>query len=258
MVEHERVNLEDKDYYSLIICDDLSWGAHFHHAIEFCYVIDGEADFTIDGITYTATDGEAVVSMPNQIHSIKTEKTSKIQIIRIRPDLAGSFYSDHKHKVPVCSKFKVSNSALIGYGVRGIGNTNVYTVKALVYMLASDLSVQCEEWIERPAVTNIISEMVKIADTDFSTNLSLRDIAEKLNYNYAYISTEFRRVMGMTFKEYLNNCRINHACWLLKNSDLSITDVAHATGYDSIRSFNRNFIKYNEVTPVEYRNSMMI
>lgn len=258
MIEHEKVNIEDTDYYSLIIAENLSWGAHFHHAIEFCYVIDGEAEFTIDGNTYTAAEGEAVISMPNQIHSIKTEKTSIIQIIRIRAELAGSFYADHKHKVPACSKFKVSNKALIGNGVRAIGDVNVYTVKALVYMLASDLSVQCKEWVQRAAVTNVIGEMVKIADTDFSCNLSLRDIAKRLNYNYAYISTEFRRVMGMTFKEYLNNCRINHACWLLKNSELPITEIAHATGYDSIRSFNRNFIKYNDVTPLEYRNTKII
>lgn len=256
MITHEKVNLDNKDYYTTMPIDNLSWDAHFHHAIEFCYVIDGEVDFTIDGIIYNISAGEAVITMPNQIHTIKTDVSSRIQILRIRPEVAGSFYSTYKHKIPKCSKFTFSNKSVIGNGIYHVDN--IYAIKALTYMFISDLCSQCSVWIEKVSKVTLISNMINVADNYFASDISLKNIAERLNYNYSYISTEFRRIMGMTFNEYLNNCRINHACWLLKNTDLSITEVADKSGYNSIRSFNRNFLKYSGATPVEYRNSSMI
>lgn len=256
MIEHEQVNLTQNDYCTLMALDNLSFGAHFHHAIEFCYMIDGKTDFFISGKQYSVKKGEAIIVMPNQIHSLKTSDSSKIQIVRIWPELAGSFYLYYKNKVPKNGKFYISHPELVGEGIWE--HSNIYEVKALVYSFISDLCSQCKEWIDRDCETSIINDMLKIVETEFDSNISLKGIAKRLNYNYSYLSAKFCSIIGMSFNDYLNNCRINHACWLIKNSDLSITEIAYATGYNSIRSFNRNFYKYISVTPIEYRNTSMI
>lgn len=59
--------------------------------------------------------------------------------------------------------------------------------------------------------------------------------------------------MNITFTEYLNNYRISQACYLLKNSNQSIGEIAINCGYNSLRTFHRNFRKITEMTPNEYR-----
>ncbi|MBP8313173.1 helix-turn-helix domain-containing protein, partial [Clostridium neonatale] len=50
---------------------------------------------------------------------------------------------------------------------------------------------------------------------------------------------------------------ISYAIHLLKNTDLSITDISFSCGYSSIRSFNRNFLKIVNTTPKNYKNNLI-
>lgn len=58
-------------------------------------------------------------------------------------------------------------------------------------------------------------------------------------------------------KNYVNQYRINNACYILNNSNCSILQCALDSGYTSLRSFNRNFKSIIGITPNEYRKSMI-
>jgi AraC-like DNA-binding protein len=61
--------------------------------------------------------------------------------------------------------------------------------------------------------------------------------------------------MKMPFTDYLNHYRISQACYILKNSNQSIGEVASQCGFNNLRSFHRNFRIITRQSPKEYRDS---
>ena len=64
-----------------------------------------------------------------------------------------------------------------------------------------------------------------------------------------YISHIFSKEIGISMPEYINTLRIRDAEMLLKKGDMSITDIAFAVGFNSLRSFNRHFYSLTGKTP---------
>ena len=59
--------------------------------------------------------------------------------------------------------------------------------------------------------------------------------------------------MGVTITDYLNTLKIEHACNLLANTNLSIIDVSLSTGFDDQSYFTKVFKKAKGMTPKAYR-----
>lgn len=251
---HQNPNTSMEDPYSIWTEKDLTWNVHFHYAIECIILLDGEIFCNVVGKKYKLQKGEAVFIMPNQVHSFKTETNSKILIMRFLPEFAGSFFAAYKNKVPETNKFVIPESVELPSDGLLIAD-NLYLVKGLVYRLIGELCRQVKQWNKLTKESSLINNMISYVDDNFTSDVSLTELSKELNYNYSYMSAEFLRVMGMSFMDYVNNCRINHACYLLKNTKLSITDIAHDSGYQSIRTFNRNFLKYVNTTPNKYVQS---
>ena len=57
--------------------------------------------------------------------------------------------------------------------------------------------------------------------------------------------------MNISFTDFVNGLRIEHACSLLEN-DTNITETAFSSGFSSIRTFNRAFAKSMGMSPREY------
>lgn len=79
--------------------------------------------------------------------------------------------------------------------------------------------------------------------------------------NYANMTSPafcrwFKKSMSISFLTYLNNVRIEDACRLLMNSQQQIGQIAIETGFDSLSSFNRNFLKLKGCSPSEYRKAV--
>lgn len=63
----------------------------------------------------------------------------------------------------------------------------------------------------------------------------------------------FRLAMGCSPLEYIQSLRISNACDLLLSADLSILDISLHVGYDSVSSFNRQFVKIIGMPPSQWR-----
>ena len=77
-------------------------------------------------------------------------------------------------------------------------------------------------------------------------------MAAQLNYTPEYLSTIFHECVGMGFKEYLDNSRINQAKNMILAHNLSISEIAVKCGFENIRTFNNRFKKIVNMTPSEY------
>ena len=83
--------------------------------------------------------------------------------------------------------------------------------------------------------------------------LKLSDVARQVGTNRTYLSRFFNQEKQMTFFDYVNNLRVEHAVSLLKNSDLRLNAIAEQSGFNSISTFRRVFAAKQQCTPSEYR-----
>lgn len=78
---------------------------------------------------------------------------------------------------------------------------------------------------------------------------SLQEVAETFRYSYSYLSHTFSQHTGVTLREYFERCRFDHAFQMLKDPDLTITQIANRLNYQSIHTFSRAFNKQYGITP---------
>ncbi len=100
----------------------------------------------------------------------------------------------------------------------------------------------------------IARDIMNYIEANFGdSDLSLEKVAKIFYISQNHVSRVLKSKIGKSYKEYLNDVRINEAKRLLKNTPMTVLNVANSVGYTDIRAFNRLFKKYTNQTPNEYR-----
>lgn len=86
-----------------------------------------------------------------------------------------------------------------------------------------------------------------------NSDMSIAMIAENFHISESYVSQFFKKNMGQVFSKYLETLRINKACELIRNTSMSMDEIAAAVGYTSALSFRRAFKKVMGIPPSSYR-----
>ena len=113
--------------------------------------------------------------------------------------------------------------------------------------------------VKRHSVKNysplVRTAIIKI-ESDLTCDLSLSAIAKLNNVSPNYFSSVFKRETGQTLTQYVIAKRVDHAKFLLKNTNLQIQTVAQHCGVLDFHYFCRIFKKDTGMTPTEYRNRL--
>lgn len=87
----------------------------------------------------------------------------------------------------------------------------------------------------------------------FRDNLTIQDIARQFYLHPNYLSSLFKKELQVNFTKYLTDLRMQHACKLLKTTQLAVSDIAMQSGYKEYYYFAKTFKKYTGQTPTEFR-----
>lgn len=88
---------------------------------------------------------------------------------------------------------------------------------------------------------------------NYREEVNLAGLAELVNMAEGSLCRFFRMETGVTVFEYLNRLKVDFACKLLMDAELSITDVSLDSGFNNLSHFNKQFRKHAGMTPMEYR-----
>lgn len=85
-------------------------------------------------------------------------------------------------------------------------------------------------------------------------NLTLQDLAQALSTNRTYVSNYFSQVRGQTFYDYVNQLRIERVSlpMMREHPEYKLEHVARESGFASISTFRRAFVKFTGQTPSQY------
>jgi AraC-like DNA-binding protein len=120
----------------------------------------------------------------------------------------------------------------------------------LLELMKLDGRVNSRTSLERPSVIDQINRYIW---DNFDRNLKISDLAERFPYSESHLRLLFRKRMGMSLGTYIQKVRMNRARALLVNSGLNVSQVAQASGYDSLYSFSRAFKKSIGLSPLAYK-----
>lgn len=132
---------------------------------------------------------------------------------------------------------------------------NVYEFLILLKRNGAMSPEEMRIWSEEQRVWNI-DDVIQYVTEHFDNTFSLDELASSCALNSSYFSRAFKEHAGIPLFEFINRKRIDRACQLLKNSDLTILDIAFSVGYNNVSFFNRYFKKLNRMSPGEYRRKV--
>ena len=96
--------------------------------------------------------------------------------------------------------------------------------------------------------------MLNFIQANYKT-VSLTDMSETFHLTEPYISKYIKEKSGKTFGELVTNAKMKKARTLLRNSIMTVENIAYEAGYQNVEHFNRQFKKLFGMTPLEYRSS---
>jgi len=100
----------------------------------------------------------------------------------------------------------------------------------------------------------LIEQALDIIHLEYTRDLSLFELAERLSVKHTYLSGLFTEEMGKSFKAYLTQIKLEKAKELLRDTDWPIEQIVRAVGYNNHVQFARMFKKYEQLSAMEYRN----
>lgn len=101
-------------------------------------------------------------------------------------------------------------------------------------------------------ISDRIKEYVK--ENFANPDMNISSIADAMGITPRYMSKVFREQTGGALLNYINDERIVHAKWLLRNTSGTVEEIAEETGFANVRTFRRNFLKAAGVTAAQFRS----
>lgn len=276
--EYSQETIQSSFYTAFLFNQNIS--RHRHLFFEFTYCLSGEITNIVNGKAYpTHALQELVLMRPGDIHEMIKETPDsntpeyhrdiycmkdKMKSICdfLKPGLFEEIVSSKDPIIIPCGKeILLSLESSLGlfkeaafYSEEKQEQQNVHHTAIICRLLDAYLMSKNEVKLHYPAW---IKEFLQSLGNEDVLRKSVNDIIKDMNYSRGYICREFKKYVGKTMVECLNDSRIAYSTILLANSNLSILDVAMALNFSSQGAFTNSFKKVHGISPSQWRKQQL-
>ena len=278
---HENKSHTTPDFpYNTYLCsiplDFPEVSMHWHNEAELIVIKKGKALVEVDLKAYDAEEGNMILILPGQLHSIHQKDSCTVEYENILfetsfldtslRDKCGSLLSslfegrlDHSSMIDHDLPYYTAAAECIekiddlcsrkthGYqlGVKGLLLSFLFEI-INHHTTAAEISSRSRSVEKVKLILSYISE-------NYSENISVQDAADVCFYSKSHFMKFFKSAIGESFTSYLSGYRLKIASQLLVSTSDSVLDIAYKTGFDNLSYFNRLFKARFGVTPLQYR-----
>jgi AraC-like DNA-binding protein len=260
---------------------DIPW--HLHEEFELLYVCRSEGKRYVGDSIENFRQGDLVLLGPNLPHCWLNDNIeyckgrffdTRYKVIHFDQNCLGyDFFNIPEMQVIK----KLLDSASRGIQIRG---EIVYKISYMMYEMLSFSYVDrvisllrilkdISEWEDKLFISsegfinqlpleedNSIRQVKSYLLENFKSEVNLQNVSEKIGMTTTSFCRYFKRATGKTFIKYLAEFRIGYACQLIQNSDMTFSEVAYESGYESISHFYKQFKDIIGSTPSEYKKNL--
>lgn len=266
------VNTIMPDFYTI-------YPMHWHDEMEIVYVESGEFEEYIDLERYHVHQGDIIIINPCSLHSFKNiegkrtvfrsiifnfgmltnNNTDACSIKYFTPFMDNMYINPvvisadspnyDKLFISVKEMLKIYNNSEEFYEIK---------IKSELYnffhiLFKHFLVPEVHESGMKDNTTRNIKTILDYIDINYMNTITIEELAASVDLSKHYFMRFFKKYMGMTCIEYINDYRLNVATNLLLTTSMRITEVAQSIGITNLSYFNRIFKKKYGMTPKEYR-----
>jgi len=255
--------------------DYISMHSHYHRFIEYYYVANGFIEINIDGNKFFGGKGDVIIVNPFQLHRTKEEADSEYYFGAIDTELIKCF-----HKTNIQLQNHLTHTRLEESGISGEIRNCIDCIEKYippisgVYRFGGTIFEQSIVHSETLKLYNLFAMHFPVTDTNaplvknnysdfnkfenyinenYMNPVTLKDIAELLNYSESYTSRFIKNISGGNFKNTLVRLRIRKSIDYLISTNDPIEEIALRCGFNSTRSFYKQFTSITGETPHKFR-----
>lgn len=250
---------------------------HWHSYGELILIEAGDTNiYKVGKNTYDLKPGDFLIVWPMEMHTIVDADVENAVIIKFSNTFVNTFFDLQKimHLFRYLHKISADNHSELSGRLREItqkmkdiflsGDQEREIKCCMLFMnfmltlleYRSDLVADIEGE-EISYTDDVMQRMIMVTDY-IKHNLTADDLSQNTMAKMAgisrdYFSRIFKNVTGKNYSKWLNMIRLEKAAELLSQNDISLTEVAMFSGFQSISSFNRVFREEMGMSPRSYR-----
>ena len=236
---------------------------HIHTHLEMIYMIKGSSKAIVDNKEYLIEPGDIFLAFPHKIHYYNDCTPIEMYLLIFPLDFYKELKVIFQSKIPLCPVIKSTEIHLdladlmqkILKNTRSDALFDHIVAKGYLLSLLGEL-LPLMTLLPNDYNHDSIKNVLTYCSQNYTKPLALDTLAKEFHLSKYYISHIFKERMNIGFTDFINSLRIKHACILLEKGS-SMTEVAFASGFSTIRTFNRVFVQNIGMSPREYLNKNM-
>ncbi len=270
--KQDNVALIYQEDYTSLFYDKL----HQHEEIQLSYIANGEGTLVIGDSINKYNRDDIVIIGSNVPHVFRSDPHDREKSLMISLFVNTSSLSPNFFELDEFESLQSFFDATI-YGLKVISNRDILKDLFLELKTANKLErfilffkilhgisnsnyQQLSSFIYPKYYSNSegkrMGAILEYTMTNFDQPISLHEIANLANLTPNAFCKYFKLRTNKTFVQFLTEIRIEQACKLLiKDSDLSISDIALSSGFMNVSNFNRKFKLLKKRTPIQYKKA---
>ena len=254
---------------------------HFHNQYEIFFLLEGERRFFFDNRSYLVKGGSLILVDENSIHMTTASSEDEFGHDRIILYVDRDKMKEYDRAFPNLNLVKFFQQ---NYGVFPLNKKQQRDFIELYLKLQEELDNKKRNYRamidmdiiryfihfmrenHTPAMEHTDSKattryknIYTVADyisENYRESLSLDQLADRFYISKYYLCRTFKEITGYGIKEYMNIYRIREAKRLLEETDMSVSQIAHTLGYESMTYFEKVFKNYMTLSPLKYRKTL--
>lgn len=265
---------------------DFEYPGEKHDFWEMVYIDQGEVICTADKNNFVLKSGEIVFHKPNEFHNLKSNRVNppnvsiitfecnspeinyfEGKIFKLSPD-ERSILSQLFNEGLSCFKMDDENNPLIQRmtikesAPFGSSQMTKNLLEMFLILLRRNKAIATKEQrnnliIDGIAVSEHVKEVLDIINCNIYSILSIKDICKQLNISESYLKKIFSQYYKGGIIHYYNSLKIKEAKKLLRENNLTITQISEALCFESPQYFSKCFKKFTNKTPTQYKKSII-
>lgn len=132
-------------------------------------------------------------------------------------------------------------------------------LKGLLYLLVIEilrLNEERDSQIRKVnKVNSYLTDSIEFIGKHYNEDIHVGDLAEISGLSESHYRRLFEESMNMKPLEYVNMIRIDRACELIRQGEMSMEEIAYKVGFQTLSTFHRNFAKLTGISPLQWKKS---
>lgn len=248
---------------------------HWHTALEIIMPLRSEYTVEVEGEKHTFNVGDIFITAPGELHSLYAPPSGERLIILVDyslictlKDMQLLLQTFRPYKLIKSEKDSVLYNSLSRYileiekeyfAEQQFFEANIYSLFIRFFVELGRSQTLAREPFSGISINKQHEYMNKFLNVcnyineHYCEDIDADTLAEIAGFSKFHFSRLFKQYTGSTYYEYLTRRRIEMAEKYLIQPDLSITEVAMQSGFNSLSTFNRVFKQVKGCTPSEYK-----